>query len=313
MMDNDLMNNKEKYDFGDLLRVMDALLAPDGCPWDREQTHESLKRYLIEEAYEVLEAIDAEDAAVMCEELGDVLLQIVFHAHIAADFDIGDVIEGVCKKMISRHPHVFGTVVANTPGEVLENWESIKRNEKGLTRHIQSLKGVPSNLPALMRAYKVQQKARDAGFDWDGVGPVLDKVEEELAELRRAIAASGSGGDGGSGSASGEGGSGGDNIDSDSSNNGGGEVGGSKSVEKDGDIYEELGDFLFAAVNLSRFIDAHPELALTASTEKFIRRFGAMEEMIDSEGLQMKDMSLAEMDTYWDKVKSAENRGDINT
>ena len=257
---------KTRYTFDDLVHVLEALLAPGGCPWDREQTHESLKRYLIEETYEVLEAIDLHDSEGLCEELGDVMLQVVFHANIAASFDIGDVITSVCKKMISRHPHVFGAAVADTSDEVLTNWEQIKREEKGLTdRHAPVLKRVPANLPALMRAYKVQQKARDAGFDWDSVTPVLDKVEEELAELRCAIAA-------------------GDAVGAE----------------------DELGDLLFAAVNLSRFIKVHPELALTAAIGKFIRRFEAMEDLISGEGRRLADMSLADMDEYWLKVKNTE-------
>ena len=279
--------NKTQYNFDDLVGVMETLLAPDGCPWDRAQTHESLKRYLIEEAYEVLEAIDAGDSELLCEELGDVLLQIVFHANIAAQFGIGDVINAVCKKMITRHPHVFGDVVATTPDEVVTNWEGIKRKEKGTTGHAQVLKHVPANLPALMRAYKVQQKARDAGFDWDGIGPVLDKVEEELAELRRAIAASEAG--------RGE-------VDK-----GGGAAGGASDSDATA-VEDELGDLLFATVNLSRFAKIHPELALTASTEKFIRRFTAMEDIITGEGRALAGMTLAEMDVYWDKVKSTETK-----
>ena len=261
----DSLKNKQDYSFDDLLRVMKALLAPDGCPWDREQTHESLKRYLVEEAYETLEAIDANDAELLCEELGDVLLQIVFHAEIAKSFAINDVINRVCKKMISRHPHVFGSAVANTADEVLDRWEDIKRGEQGLTDYAQALKRIPSNLPALMRAYKVQQKARDAGFDWDSIGPVIDKTEEELRELRAAIIA-------------------GDDISTES----------------------ELGDLLFASVNISRFTHSHPELALTASTEKFIRRFEAMEAMITGEGRDLAAMTFAEMDEYWEKIKSKE-------
>ena len=264
-MDNEFEDliDKETYDFSDLMRVMDALLAPGGCPWDREQTHESLKRYLIEETYETLEAIDAKDDALLCEELGDVLLQVVFHAKISGGFTVGDVIGGVCKKMISRHPHVFGTAVADTADDVLTNWESIKRREKGLTEHAQALKRVPSNLPALMRAYKVQQKAKDAGFDWDDIDPVFEKVVEELSEVRAALQS------------------------------------GDKAAVED-----EMGDLLFAAVNLSRFVKTHPELALTSSTNKFIHRFDAMENMINGQGLSLSDMSLAEMDVYWEQVKS---------
>jgi tetrapyrrole methylase family protein/MazG family protein len=276
-MDNKSGNETGKerqYSFADLLGVMDALLAEDGCPWDRAQTHESLKRYLIEEAYEALEAIDEKNGDSLCEELGDVMLQVVFHAKIAASFDIGDVIGRVCEKMVSRHPHVFGSNGENTPeciirpgdvktpGDVLSNWEKIKRDEQGLSGHTQALRRVPANLPSLMRAYKVQQKARDAGFDWDDATPVIEKAEEELGELRQAVASGG----------------------------------------RD-EIGDEFGDLLFALVNVSRFIDVHPELALTAATEKFIRRFAAMEKLVNGEGRPLDGMTLSEMDEYWERVK----------
>ena len=275
--DREKLKSKGRYDFADLIDIMKTLLAPDGCPWDREQTHESLKRNLIEEAYETLEAIDKKDSSLLCEELGDVLLQIVFHAQLASAFTIDDVIQGICEKLITRHPHIFGTVSADTPAEVLANWESIKRTEKGVAAYGDALKRVPANLPALMRAYKVQQKARDAGFDWDAVGPVLDKVEEELGELRRAIAAAS------------------DITDVSARADAG--------MNDNASIEAEYGDLLFAAVNASRFLRVHPELALTASTDKFIRRFEAMEKLIAADGLSMPDMTLPEMDAYWDKVK----------
>ncbi|MDR3121501.1 MAG: nucleoside triphosphate pyrophosphohydrolase [Clostridiales bacterium] len=258
------LSAQERFSFDDLVAVMETLRAPGGCPWDREQDHVSLKRYLIEEAYEVLEAIDEKDETLLCEELGDVLLQVVFHANIAA-FDIGDVISGVCKKMVTRHPHIFGSVVAETSEAVLTNWEQIKREEKDLTDRSSVLKRVPHNLPALMRAYKVQQKARDAGFDWDDIGPVLGKAAEELDEVREALAA-----------------------------------GRADAVQ------DEIGDLLFAVVNLSRFAKVHPELALTAATEKFIRRFEAMERLAEKDGRALDGMSLTEMDAYWKNVKRAE-------
>jgi len=254
---------KESFNLDDLVLIMEILMSPEGCPWDRKQTHESLRRSLIEEAYEALEAIELKDDALLCEELGDVLLQVIFHACISDTFSIGDVLNGICRKLISRHTHVFGSVKAGTADEALENWESNKRLEKGQTDYAGELKRVPANLPALMRAYKVQQKAREAGFDWDDIIPVLDKVGEELSELRAAIA---------SGDAS--------------------------------DIENETGDLLFASVNLSRFAKTHPELALNASTEKFIRRFEAMEKMAESEGLALSGMSLEEMDVYWERVKT---------
>ena len=255
---------KDQFTFNDLIRIMEKLRAPDGCPWDREQTHVSLKRYLIEESYEVLEAIDLQNDAMLCEELGDVLLQIVFHANVSESFSIDDVITGICKKMITRHPHVFGNTTVANADEVLVNWEQIKQQEKGIKDHATILKKVPPNLPALMRAYKVQQKAADAKFDWDQIEPVFDKIQEELSEVREAMA--------------------------------------DKNPEA---ITDETGDLLFAMVNLSRFLKVHPELALTTATEKFIRRFEKMETMIQLEQKVLEDMSLAQMDLYWEKAKTA--------
>ncbi|MCL2164377.1 MAG: nucleoside triphosphate pyrophosphohydrolase [Oscillospiraceae bacterium] len=296
---------KEKFSFDDFLLIMEMLRTQ--CPWDREQTHESLKRYMIEEAYEVLEAIDKNDSASMCEELGDLLLQIVFHASIAAAggrerehisgsgseagatktermsgsggateteyisereagkynrFDMSDVITGVSRKMISRHPHIFGEVIVNSANEVLENWEQIKRKEKGISDATTLLKNVPQNLPSLMRAYKVQQKAAEVGFDWDDIGAVFEKVSEESHELAEAWAS----GDRGA-------------------------------------ILNEIGDNFFALVNLARFMDVQPELATTASTEKFIQRFAIMESLIEDDGKAMKGMNLNEMDKYWELAK----------
>ncbi|HPP36832.1 MAG TPA: nucleoside triphosphate pyrophosphohydrolase, partial [Clostridiales bacterium] len=181
------MKLKEKYGFDDLLEIMARLRGENGCPWDKEQTHESLRIYMIEETYEVLEALDSGDKGRFCNELGDLLLQIVFHAQIAkenGDFDIGDVTTEVCKKLISRHPHIFGNVKADTAEEVIENWEAIKKKEKKLKSQTGVLKDVPKNLPALMRSYKVQQKAAQVGFDWDNIEDVFRKVEEEIQELR---------------------------------------------------------------------------------------------------------------------------------
>ena len=254
--------DKENYGLDDLASIMGVLMSPEGCPWDRKQTHESLKRYLIEEAYEALEAIDMKDDGLLCEELGDVLLQVVFHACVSQAFSIGDVVNGICRKLISRHTHVFGDVKAATAEDALSNWESNKRKEKGAEGHAAELKRVPANLPALMRAYKVQQKARDAGFDWDEIGPVFEKAGEELAELKEAVAA-----------------------------------GDAAAIEN------EMGDLLFASVNLSRFVDTHPEQALGASTDKFVRRFDLMEKMIESEGRRLSDMTMSEMDVYWERAK----------
>ncbi|MCX7842306.1 MAG: nucleoside triphosphate pyrophosphohydrolase [Clostridia bacterium] len=257
---------KDKYDFGELVDIMALLRSEKGCPWDREQSHESLKKYLIEETYEVLEAIDLKDKSKLCEELGDLLLQILFHARIAEEegrFNINDVISGISRKMIQRHTHVFGEDKADTPDEVVDNWEAIKKKEKGAKNQTEILKDVPSNLPALMRSYKVQQKASQVGFDWDNAEAVLDKVKEEINELE--------------------------------------DVYRSKNVER---ITEEIGDVLFSVVNLSRFLKVQPELALTGTTNKFIRRFQYIEEESARQGKKLEDMSLEEMDELWDKAKA---------
>jgi tetrapyrrole methylase family protein/MazG family protein len=259
---------KEKYDFNDLLQVMERLRAENGCPWDREQTHESLKIYMIEETYEVLEALDSGNMGKFCNELGDLLLQIVFHAQIAKEngvFDINDVTTEICQKLISRHTHIFGDAKADTAEQVIENWEAIKKKEKQLKSQTGVLKDVPSNLPALMRSYKVQQKAAQVGFDWDDIEDVFGKVDEEIQELR--------------------------------------DVYRSKNVER---ITDELGDALFALVNLSRFLKIQPELALTGTVNKFIRRFEYIEQQSAKEGKKLEDMSLAEMDVLWNEAKLKE-------
>ncbi|HPT78387.1 MAG TPA: nucleoside triphosphate pyrophosphohydrolase [Candidatus Atribacteria bacterium] len=247
--------------------IMEKLRAPDGCPWDREQDHKTLKQYLIEEAYEVLEAIDLNDVDKLTEELGDVLLQVVFHAQIArekGEFDIGDVIEGICRKLIDRHPHIFGDKKVKDSGEVADNWEAIKKAEKGFTNYAQVLKAIPSNLPALMRSYKVQQKAALVGFDWDRWEDAMAKLDEELAELKAAC--------------------------------------GSGSEEE---IHEEMGDLLFAVVNVCRFLGVQPELCLKAATDKFIKRFEHMESMADR---PLEEMALSEMDVLWNRAKLAFQR-----
>jgi tetrapyrrole methylase family protein/MazG family protein len=256
---------KEKYGFNDLLEIMAKLRGEGGCPWDREQTHKSLRIYMIEETYEVLEALDAGDKDKFCNELGDLLLQIVFHAQIAkenGDFDIGDVTTEVCRKLISRHPHIFGDVRADTADKVIENWEAIKKKEKKLKSQTGVLKDVPSNLPALMRSYKVQQKAAQVGFDWDNIEDAFSKVDEEIRELR--------------------------------------DVYKSNNVER---ITDELGDAFFALVNVSRFLKIQPELALNGTIGKFIRRFEYIEQQSTKAGKKLEDMSLAEMDELWNEAK----------
>lgn len=256
---------KEKYVFSELLDIMELLRSENGCPWDRDQTHESLKKYLIEETYEALEAVDLKDSEKLCEELGDVLLQVVFHAQLAKEdgnFDMGDVITKVCRKMVLRHTHVFGNAKAETPDEVLDNWEAIKKKEKGFESQTSVLKDVPANLPALMRSYKVQQKAAQVGFDWDNMEDVFAKVDEEIQELK--------------------------------------DVYKSKNVER---ITDEMGDVLFSIVNLSRFLRIQPELALTGTINKFIKRFEYIEQESSRSGRRLEDMTLAEMDELWNMAK----------
>ncbi len=225
------------YALEDLLRIMELLRAPGGCPWDRAQTHQSIRRNMLEEAYEVAEAIDQDDPDHLKEELGDVLLQVVFHARMAEEagrFTFDDVVDGVCKKLVFRHPHVFGAVDAGDPEKALASWEAQKREEKGQKTAGDTLDAVARSLPALMRAEKLQDKAKKAGFDWPDIGPALDKLSEELSELEAAVAE-------------------GSNVE------------------------EELGDLLFAAVKVGRFQGLDSELALHAACEKFIRRFRRVE------------------------------------
>jgi len=216
---------------------MELLRAPGGCPWDRAQTHASIRRNLLEEAYEAAEAIDQDDPVHLKEELGDVLLQVVFHAQLAQEegaFTFDDVVDGVCKKLIFRHPHVFGTADARGPEGALASWEAQKREEKAQKTTGDALDAVARSLPALMRAEKLQDKAAKAGFDWPGISPALDKLSEEVEELKAA-------------------------------------------VREGSNVEEELGDVLFAAVKAGRFAGLDSELALHAACEKFIRRSRKME------------------------------------
>lgn len=228
----------ERYDIQDLRRIMALLRAPGGCPWDREQTHESIRRNMLEEAYEVVEAIDEKDPEHLKEELGDVLLQVVFHAQMAREeglFTFDDVVDGVAQKMVFRHPHVFGQAHADDSAQALDTWDAQKREEKDQRTASDTLKAVARSLPALIRAEKIQSKAAKAGFDWPDPAPALDKLAEEADELRRA-------------------------------------------AQGDGDPEEELGDLLFAAVKAGRFLGLDSEQALTRACNKFIRRFQSVEE-----------------------------------
>ncbi|AGC67281.1 MazG family protein [Thermoclostridium stercorarium subsp. stercorarium DSM 8532] len=264
---------KERYGFEDLVEIMKKLRSPDGCPWDREQTHESLKEYFIEETYEVLEAIDLKSPEKLCEELGDVLLQVIFHATIAEEngqFTIYDVVDGISRKMVHRHQHVFGKEHAETAADVLNLWDKIKKEEKGTKTQTDILKSVPANLPALMRSYKVQEKAAKVGFDWDNAEDAWKKVKEEMEEFHEACR--------------------------------------SGDMDK---TEEELGDLLFAIVNVSRFLKIQPELALTKTINKFIKRFEYIETKSSENGKKLTDMTLQEMDALWDEAKKLEDkRGD---
>ena len=254
---------KERYGVKDLEAIVSILRAPGGCPWDREQTHASLRRGLMEESCEVIEAINEESPAHLQEELGDVLLQVVFHADIEKDagrFDLEDVADGICKKLIFRHPHVFGDVSVSGTDEVLSNWEELKRKEKSQETYTDTLNAVAKSLPALWRAEKVQKKAKNAGFDWGECSPAVDKLSEELEELKEAIA-------------------------------------------QGTNVHEELGDLLFAAVNVSRFVGADPEETLNAATEKFISRFAKVEELAKAQEQDMAQMSLTELEQLWEAAK----------
>jgi tetrapyrrole methylase family protein/MazG family protein len=272
--------------FAKLVDLMAALRAVNGCPWDRKQTHESLKPYLLEEAYEVLETIDQGDKLKLREELGDVLLQVIFHSQIAAEagiFTVEDVLETLATKLVRRHPHVFGdnnqTEHVSSSEQVLTQWEDIKRAEREATGNTQSaLDGVPKTLPALLRAYQIQARASRVGFDWPqsqaGLEQILAKVAEEIGELREALAPSLA------------------RTDAQSNPSHAGE-----------EIESELGDLLFSLVNLARFLKANPEDALRRATNRFIDRFHLVEAQATEKGRSLRDMTLAEMDELWDEAK----------
>ena len=252
-----------KYNFDDLCRIIERLRGKGGCPWDAEQTHESIKKCMVEEAYEAVEAIESGDMSKVYDELGDLLLQVVMHAQIAkesGEFDMDDITNAVCTKMIRRHPHVFGDTKVKDSDEVLDNWEEIKKAEKGESKASESLESVAHSLPALMRAQKVQKRAAKVGFDWADVSGAIDKVKEETAELEEA-------------------------------------------VKNGTNTEEELGDLLFSVVNVARFVKADSEEALTQSTRKFISRFAKMEDVVLKSGKRLEDLSLDEMDGIWDKIK----------
>lgn len=256
--------NKSTYDFRDLIEIVRVLRHPGGCPWDQEQTHRSIRRNLIEEACEAAEAIDEGSTDHLKEELGDVLLQVVFHASIEEDagrFDLDDVADGVCKKLIYRHPHVFGDVTVGSTGEVLSNWEELKKKEKHQETHADAVDAVARTLPALWRAEKIKKKTAKAGFDWQDVSGALDKLCEELDELKAA------------------------------------------ALTEEGDPGEELGDLLLAAVSVARFLDADPEDALHRACDKFSTRFRKTEELAKKRGRRLDELSDEEQSALWKAAK----------
>ncbi len=262
------LKRRAGYHFYDLLYIIKALRSPEGCPWDREQTHQSLRPYLIEEAYEAVAAIDQEDWDQLYDELGDVLLQVVLHSEIGSEhgeFTVADVVTAICKKMIHRHPHVFSDVQVQSSDEVVDNWAQIKQKEKGIHSIGEEMTDVPISFPALLRAEKVQSKARRVGFDWEKPIDALEKVFEEAQEVK-------------------------------------------DELENARDPMEELGDLLFACVNVTRIAKGSGEILLNQATQKFINRFSAMENAIKNEGKALKDLTFSEMDVYWNSGKRKEGK-----
>lgn len=255
---------KDRYDIHDFREIMAILRADDGCPWDRVQTHESIRRNMIEEAYEAVAAINHGDMANLCEELGDLQMQVLFHARMEEEqggFTFDDVCDEACKKLIRRHPHVFGSASASTPEEVLDTWDAVKQREKQQKTTGRAMADVADALPALWRAEKIQNKAHKAGFDWPDWRGARAKITEELRELDEAIEAG-------------------------------------QGTE------EELGDVLAAVVNLARFLQVDPEKALGGSCDRFVERYTAMEEYAAEQGCELASLSLEEQDALWEKAKA---------
>ncbi len=257
---------KDHYTMEDLIRLITVLRSPGGCPWDRKQTHESIKKNFIEETYEAIEAINKKDTQGLREELGDVLLQIMLHCEMEREkgsFDFNDVVNELCQKLVERHPHVFSGSSAANSAEALDRWDEVKRKTKGIKKQSESMLKVPREFPALMRAQKVQQKAAKAGFDWSNAEGAFQKLQEEINELKNAL---------------------------------------SEGVKDH--IDEEFGDVLFSCVNVSRFIGADSEESLTAATDKFISRYLLVERLAGERGIDMKSSSIDVLDSLWDEAKN---------
>lgn len=256
---------KSKYDFYDLVEIMKVLRSPDGCPWDKVQTHHSIRQDFIEETYEAIEAIDTNNTELLREELGDVMMQVIFHANMEEEvgsFDIADVIDEVAKKLIFRHPHVFADTIADTPEQVLTNWDKIKMDSKEQKTQAQVLDSVSKALPALMYSQKIQHKAAKVGFDFEKTEDALEKISEELSELTDAI------------------------KDNNTDN-----------------MSEELGDLLFSVVNVARFIKVDSEKALYDATLKFKDRFSKVEQLCVQRSINMAEAPISVLDSLWDEVK----------
>jgi tetrapyrrole methylase family protein/MazG family protein len=270
MSDKTPSSSKDNQDYAlELVEIMRRLRGEDGCPWDRKQTHESLKEYLAEEAAELFDAIDNDDFDEVREELGDILLQVVFHAQVADEagrFDFQDVAQGICEKLIRRHPHVFGETSVDDADGVVRQWEAIKKDEKrGDDTRKSVISGVPRSLPALHRAHKIQRKAAKVGFDWPSIDGVIAKIEEELEEVREAV-----------------------------------------NTGSDEQLAEEIGDLLFAVVNLSRYRDRLAEDLLHSTIAKFEKRFHFIEERLDKQGTTPEACSLEQLDELWNQAKQGE-------
>jgi tetrapyrrole methylase family protein/MazG family protein len=256
---------KNSYNINDLIGIMKILRSENGCPWDREQNHKSIRKDFIEEVYEAIEAIDTDDVELLKEELGDVLLQVVFHSQIETEnnsFTFNDVVNDVCQKLIIRHPHVFGDTKVSGSDEVLKNWNNIKQDTKGQETYTETLESICRALPALMRAQKTGQRAKRAGMDFPDIDSAVVRLEDEVSELKQAL----------------------------KSNN-------SELIE------DEIGDVFFSAVNVSRLAGIDAEEALSKATDKFIKRFAAAEKMIRCDGQDMKALTIDELDAYWQKAK----------
>ena len=256
-----------------LIKITETLMGEDGCPWDKVQTRESLKPYLVEETYEVLDALDANDPEKIKDELGDLLYQILFHSKISSlkgEFNFRDVIDNLSEKMVRRHPHVFKEGELNTPDQVVKQWEEIKRNEKNQANQKSILDNIPKNLPSLLRAQKLQKKTAKEGFDWDQINDVFDKLDEEIAEFKEAVL-----------------------------------------KKKSADIQSEIGDIIFVITNIAKFYKIDAEEALRSTNNKFIKRFQYIEQKLEGKGKTLKDSPLEEMERYWQEAKNKQTSGSL--